>query len=46
MYQDKYQQDQEIVLLKLKNLIQEEQIARLSEKSNRTKLLGGENSET
>ncbi len=46
IYQEKYQQDQEIVFLKLKNLIQEEQISRLSEKSDRTKLLGGENAET
>lgn len=45
IYQEKYQQDQEIVLLKLKNLIQEEKISRLSEKSDRTKLLGEENSE-
>jgi regulator of replication initiation timing len=41
IYQDKYQQDQEIVLLKLTNLIQEEKISRLSEK-NQTKLLGRE----
>jgi regulator of replication initiation timing len=41
-YQEKYQQDQKIMLLELKNMFQSEQISRLSEKSDRTKLLGGE----
>jgi predicted RNase H-like nuclease (RuvC/YqgF family) len=41
-----YQQDQEIVFLKLKNMLQSEQISRLSEKSDQTKLLGGKEQDT
>jgi hypothetical protein len=40
IYQDNYQKDQEIVFLKLKNLIQEEKISRLSQKTDQPKLSG------
>lgn len=38
MYQDNYQKDQEIVFLKLKNLIQEEKISQLFQKNSQPKL--------
>jgi regulator of replication initiation timing len=41
VYQDNYQKDQEIVLLKLKNLIQDERISKLSETNDQPKLSGG-----
>jgi hypothetical protein len=45
IYQDNYQKDQEIVFLKLKNLIQEEKISQLSQKNDPPKLSGGSNLE-
>jgi predicted RNase H-like nuclease (RuvC/YqgF family) len=45
IYQDNYQKDQEIVFLKLKNLIQEEKISQLSQKNDSPKLSGGSNLE-
>jgi hypothetical protein len=44
-YHDNYQKDQEIVFLKLKNLIQEEKISRLSQKADQPKLSGEDDSE-
>jgi predicted RNase H-like nuclease (RuvC/YqgF family) len=45
IYQDNYQKDQEIVFLKLKNLVQEEKISRLSQKTDQPKLSGEDDSE-
>jgi hypothetical protein len=40
IYQDNYQKNQEIVFLKLKNLVQEEKISRLLKKNDQPKLSG------
>lgn len=43
VYQDNYQKDQEIVFLKLKNLVQEEKISRLSQNNDQPKLSAPDN---
>jgi chromosome segregation ATPase len=42
VYQERYEKDQEIVFLKLKNLIQEERIDRLSERGGNLRLSEGD----
>jgi regulator of replication initiation timing len=45
VYQNNYQKDQEIVFLKLKNLIQDDKISKLSQNNEEPKLLGDGDSE-
>jgi hypothetical protein len=45
VYQNNYQKDQEILFLKLKNLIQDDRIPKLSQNNEELKLLGDGDSE-